>query len=86
MSWILVLTSWIPVSKNFILNIPDCKCSKGAKDCDSIGKCDCKRNYSGEKCQKCADGYDDFHNGCKAGKLDSIWIINPVGLISRECF
>ena len=55
-----------------IFNILDCNCSKGVKDgktCDITGKCDCKLNFAGDKCDKCADGYNDFHNGCKAGKL-----------------
>ena len=50
----------------------DCNCTKGVKDgkgCDDSGQCDCKPNFSGVKCDKCADGYEDFHNGCKAGKL-----------------
>ena len=56
----------------FNFNIAVCHCNKGVqygKTCDSTGKCDCKLNFAGVKCDKCAVGYDDFHNGCKAGKL-----------------
>ena len=30
--------------------------------CDENGKCSCKENIVGEKCDKCADGYTEFPN------------------------
>ena len=51
-----------------LLLLLDCFCNKGVKDkrgCDSTGQCECKVNFEGVKCGKCAPGYFDFQNDCK---------------------
>ena len=40
-----------------------CNCDvQGSIDvsCDDNGKCNCKVNFAGDKCNECADGYFDY--------------------------
>ena len=48
--------------------IVPCNYPNGVKDgkvCNDSGQCDCKPNFSGLKCERCATGFYDFENGCK---------------------
>ena len=52
-----------------LFKFSDCKCRientiNGANDCDfNTGQCNnCKYNYAGLKCDKCANGYYGFPN------------------------
>ena len=52
--------------------ISECKCNEnGSKHqaCDKNGKCYCKDNYDGDKCDKCIDGFTPFPdcNQCSDG-------------------
>ena len=38
----------------------DCQCNENGStslNCDKAGKCDCKTNIGGDKCEKCNDGF-----------------------------
>ena len=51
--------------------LPDCDCDpKGLKDgkCDDSGKCACKKNVGGDKCDRCKEGYSTFPT-CTPGKI-----------------
>ena len=51
--------------------LPDCDCDpKGLKDgkCDDSGKCACKKNVGGDKCDRCKEGYSSFPT-CNPGKI-----------------
>ena len=40
--------------------LPECRCEgAGAADpaCDPNGRCLCRGNYDGERCERCAQGY-----------------------------
>ena len=50
--------------KNYSWNV-ECGCNlDGSKNssCSSCGKCYCKSNVVGEKCDTCANGYFNFPN------------------------
>ena len=48
-----------------MLSITACECNEeGSTDisCNEDGKCSCKPNINGEKCDACKDGHSDFPN------------------------
>ena len=58
--------------KGFMVTLRDCGCNMdGSEDklCDDAGQCECKPNFMGSKCNRCAIGYYDFKNGCKGTKF-----------------
>ena len=50
---------------NKTLKYVDCNCAKGGRGCDDFGKCYCKPNIIGKRCERCAPGSYDYENGCK---------------------
>ena len=52
--------------------IVPCNYPNGVKDgkvCNDSGQCDCKPNFSGLKCERCATGFYDLCNGCKGTNM-----------------
>ena len=48
----------------------ECRCLDDravSKNCDQItGKCECKKEYSGDNCEDCADTYFEDGTSCKS--------------------
>ena len=59
--WKFVKTEWkFDISLN---HLKACGCSvDGGVDgkCEKSGQCDCKDNYTNEKCDACKEGYFDY--------------------------
>ena len=44
-----------------------CRCDPERSEdkfCNEEGMCQCKKEFTGQKCDKCAPGYYDFSSGC----------------------
>ena len=51
----------VPEILTYTLFITDCKCNEDGSEyqqCNDNGKCTCKPNVIGDKCDKCAKGYE----------------------------
>ena len=62
----------------------DCNCDLDGsvtKHCDDAGKCQCKPNFKGEKCDECNKGYD----GRLCDRCDLKFQYNPVATSSFLC-
>ena len=45
------------------ISLDDCNCNKAGSQkisCDKDGKCKCKTNINGDKCDECGDGLTGF--------------------------
>ena len=62
----------------------DCNCDPNgsiSKQCDDAGKCQCKSNFKGEKCDECNEGYD----GRKCDRCDIKFQYNRVAYATEKC-
>ena len=61
LNWKYLSAPWL----NYFFLLLECQCNqKGSKDdfCDAdAGKCTCKDEFTGNKCDQCVDGTQDCH-------------------------
>ena len=50
----------------------DCECyrhGRSHKQCDNLGKCRCKLNFKGDKCDQCNEGHYSTDTDTDSGRL-----------------